>query len=99
MRTASLRKCDGRAEVLRRAGRDGVARAAGGVEVAEPLPETLQLGLDLLRRLAVALRAAREIAEPDRLAVGDRDRLEVAGTPLVRAVDRRAHDGRVLLER
>ena len=52
-----------------------------------------------LGRLAVALGVARQVGEAHRLAVRDRDRLEVAEPPLVRPVDRGADDRHVLLER
>ena len=65
----------------------------------EPLPEPAQLALDLERRLAVTLAAARQAVEAHRLAPDDRDRREVADLPLLRAVDRAADDGHVLLQR
>src|SRR3954453_8036659 len=36
-------------------------------------------------------------AQADRLPEGDRDRMEIAEPPVLRAVDRAAHDGRALL--
>src|SRR4051794_20393228 len=79
---APLRERHGRAETLRRARRHGVARATGLVHVAQPLPETPDLLADLLRRLAVALAAARKPVEAQRLAPGDRGGGEVAELPV-----------------
>src|SRR6185312_14442677 len=74
-------------------------RPARLVQVAQPGPEPVQLRLDLRRRLPVALAAARQPLEAHWLAPGDRDRREVAGLPVLRAVDRGADHRHVLLQR
>ena len=51
------------------------------------------------RRLLVALAALRQALEADRLAPGERDRVEVPGLPRLRAVDRDRDHGHVLLQR
>src|SRR5205085_1102209 len=94
-----LRKRHGSPQPLRRAGRHRVSRAAGLVQVAQPLPEAPDLVADLLRGRAVPLAAARKAVEAHRLAPRDRCRREVAELPVLRAVDRPAHDGHVLLDR
>src|SRR5437016_592099 len=65
----------------------------------EPVPQPPQLALDLDRRLAVALAAARQAIERHRFAPDDRDRCEVAELPALGAVDRPADHRRVLLQR
>src|SRR5690349_1693397 len=94
-----LRQGDGCPERLRRAGRYRVPRAAGGMNVAQPLPLAADLALDLRGRLAVALCAAWESVEAQRLAPRDGHRREVAELPLERAVDRAADEWNVLLQR
>src|SRR5579859_6260279 len=80
------------------AGRNRVARPTRLVQVAQPGPEAVQLVLDLLRGLAVSLAASRQAVEAHRLAKRDGDRREVAELPGLRAVDRSADHGDVLLQ-
>ena len=84
---------------LAHAGGRRVLGPAELVHLAEPGVEAVDPGLHLGGGLAVALRVLRQPVEAQRLAPGDRDRMPVAGLPLVRAVDRGRDDRDVLLER
>src|SRR3972149_594385 len=81
------------------AGRPGISRSSELVQLDEPLPEAPDLGLDLVRGLAVAPAALRQAVEAHWLAERDRDRMEVAGAPGLGAVDGAADDRRALLQR
>src|SRR3989442_13716771 len=65
----------------------------------QPLPEAVDRLLDEGGALAVSLSGARQPFEGHRLAPSDRDRVEVAGMPVLAAVDRRRNDRHVPLER
>jgi uncharacterized protein (TIGR03790 family) len=76
-----------------------VARPAELVDAREPLPLRPELALDLDGRLLVTLASAGQAVEPERLAPRDRDRVEVAEPPFVRAVQRGADHRHVLGDR
>src|SRR5439155_15553102 len=74
------------------------ARPALLVRRDEKLPELSELPLDVYRGRSVSLRVARMVAHVERLAEGDRDRVEVTEAPVLRAVNRAADDGRAFLD-
>ena len=63
----------------------------------EEFPEAPELLLNVCSRRSVALGIARMIADVERLAKRDRDRVEVSEPPVLRAVDRAADDRGALL--
>src|SRR5262249_47360040 len=78
--------------------RRNAVRTSQAMHLDQELPEAADAPFDLGGRLAVSAAAPRQTLEAERLAPGDRDRMEVADLPCLRAVDRAGHNRDVLLQ-